>query len=31
MKRSTGVVIVTTLIASILIAAPANAEKNKKI
>ena len=31
MKRSTGVVIVATLIASILIAAPANAEKNKKI
>ncbi|CAB4666822.1 unannotated protein [freshwater metagenome] len=31
MKRSTGVVIVTMLIASILIAAPANAEKNKKI
>jgi peptidyl-prolyl cis-trans isomerase B (cyclophilin B) len=31
MKRSTGVVIVTTLIASILIAAPASAEKTKKI
>lgn len=31
MKRSTSVVIVTTLIASILIAAPANAEKTKKI
>jgi peptidyl-prolyl cis-trans isomerase B (cyclophilin B) len=31
MKRSTSVVIVTTLIASILIAAPASAEKHKKI
>jgi len=31
MKRSTSVVIVTTLIASILIAAPASAEKTKKI
>lgn len=31
MKRSTSVVVVTTLIASILIAAPANAEKTKKI
>jgi len=31
MKRSTSVVIVTTLIASIVIAAPANAEKHKKI
>ncbi len=31
MKRSTSVVIVTTLIASIVIAAPASAEKTKKI
>jgi peptidyl-prolyl cis-trans isomerase B (cyclophilin B) len=30
MKRSTSVVIVTTLIASVLLAAPASAEKNKK-